>query len=126
MSQRQTPGRAFFGDSGVPAADVVVIEQFHRRFVRTAGAGGYKDASGPGQSYVVFEEIHDAGLRDRLTELVDSAGDVELEGRDRLVLDVAFEDGAHLLGCCVARPVDQSGHLERLRFLATLLSVPAR
>lgn len=83
MSQRETRGRAVYGDDGEPAADVIVIEEFHECVVPVPGATGYKELSGPGQSYVVFEEIHSDELRGRLQLLVDAAGDVDLGRRLR-------------------------------------------
>ena len=130
MSQRTTRGRAVYGDSGEHAADVIVIEELRERRVRVPGATGYKDGSGAGQSYVVFEQIHSDELRARLQQLVDAAGDVELgrrlrdSGQSRVVVYIVLEDGRDLQGCSIARPIDYFGELETLEFLATLDAVP--
>jgi hypothetical protein len=130
MSQRETRGRAVYGDGADPAADVIVIEEFHERLVRVPGATGYKDLSGPGQSYVVFDEIHGDELRGRLQRLVDAAGDVELRrrlrdsGQSRVVVYIQLDDGRDLHGYSIARPINYFGELEKLEFLATLEAVP--
>ena len=129
-----TRGRAFYGDSSVPAANVTVIERFDQSSEDVPLAGGrtgYKDTSGPDESSVIFDEIHDDELRALLRQIADASGSGVLELRRKrrdsglatVVVDIVLDGERPLHGSRISSPLNHLGELETLEFRVALKAV---